>query len=54
MIARGREEGMAQGLLEGERRGKIELLYEMNFTVSDIAKKLCIPEDQVKDVLQQN
>ncbi len=49
MIAKGREEG----LLEGERRGKVEILYEMNFTIADIAEKLCISEEQVRDILEQ-
>ena len=35
MIAKGREEGLEQG----ERKGKVELLYEMNFTIAKIAEK---------------
>lgn len=66
MIAMGREQGLLEGerrgllegerkgLLEGERRGKVELLYEMKFSIAKIAEKLCISEEQVRDILRRD
>lgn len=51
---RGLLEGERRGLLKGERKGKVEILYEMNFTIEEIAEKLCISEEQVKDILHHN
>lgn len=44
------EEGMEMGLL----KGKIELLNEMQYSVSKIAAKLAISEQKVREVLQQD
>lgn len=58
MIAMGREQGLLEGerkgLLEGERKGKVELLYEMKFSIEKIADKLCISEEQVRNILRRD
>ncbi len=54
----GRQEGLIVGRQEGEKvgllKGKIELLKEMQFSVSEIATKLAISEQKVEEMLQQN
>lgn len=53
----GRQEGVITGRQEGEKigllKGKIELLNEMKYSVSDIATKLAISEQKVQEILQQ-
>ena len=48
------EEGLEKGLITGRLEGKIELLREMQYSVSEIAERLAISEQKVKEVLQKN
>ena len=50
----GRQEGEKIGLQKGRLNGKIELLYEMEYSVSEIAEKLAVSEQKVRETLQQN
>ena len=40
-------------LEEGIMKGKIEMLNEMNYSISDISTKLAISEQKVQEILQQ-
>ena len=61
MIAKGRLEGELEGerrgRLEGERRGKLEgkvaILHELDFTIDQIAERLSLSVEQVKEILNQ-
>ena len=57
-ILKGRLEGERQGILkgrlEGRLEGKVELLSEMNFPISDISKRLNISEEEVRQALKQS
>lgn len=54
----GRQEGLIAGRQEGEKigllKGKIELLNEMQYSISEIATKLAISEQKVQEILQEN
>ncbi|MDE6567313.1 MAG: hypothetical protein K2K70_06240 [Lachnospiraceae bacterium] len=54
----GRQEGLIAGRQEGEKigllKGKIELLNEMQYSISEIAAKLAVSEQKVQEILQQN
>lgn len=56
-IRKGRLEGIREGRLEGIREGrlegKIELLSEMNYSISEIANRLNISYEQVEKFLQK-
>ena len=55
----GRNEGKREGILEGKRegervgiyKGKIEILHELGYTISDIAERLKCTEKEVSRVL---
>ncbi len=53
-ILKGRLEGERQGIMKGRLEGKVELLSEMNFSISDISKRVKISEEEVKNVLEQS
>ncbi|MCI8339421.1 MAG: transposase family protein [Lachnospiraceae bacterium] len=46
--------GERQGILKGRLEGKVELLSEMNFSISDISKRVKISEEEVKNILEQS
>ena len=46
--------GERQGILKGRLEGKVELLSEMNFPISDISKRLDISEEEVRQALKQS
>lgn len=52
------EEGLIAGRQEGEKigllKGKIELLKEMKYSISEIAAKLEVSEQKVQEILQQD
>lgn len=56
------EEGLEMGLItgrqEGEKigllKGKIELLNEMQYSISEIAAKLEVSEQKVQEILQKD
>ena len=48
MIAKGRLEGE----IEGERRGKVAILHELDYTIDKIAEKLSLSTEQVKEILE--
>ena len=54
----GRQEGLIAGRQEGEKigllKGKIELLSEMKYSISEIAVKLAVSEQKVQEILQQD
>lgn len=42
-----------EGVLDGETKGKIEILYfDMQMTIPEIADKLSISEEQVQDIVE--
>ena len=42
-----------EGVLDGEAKGKIEILYfDMQMTIPEIAKKLSVTEEQVKEIVE--
>ncbi len=43
---------ITQGKLEGRLEGKVELLFEMDFAISDISEKLNISVEKVKAILK--
>ena len=47
----GLQKGMQEGLQKGKLAGKVELLYEMEYSVAEIAEKLNISEDKVQEIL---
>lgn len=49
-----RQEGLIAGRQEGKLNGKIELLNEMKYSVSEIAEKLVVSEQKVREVLGGN
>ena len=49
-----RQEGLIAGRQEGKLDGKIELLNEMKYSVSEIAAKLAVSEQKVREVLGGN
>lgn len=49
----GIREGRLEGIREGRLEGKIELLSEMNYSISEIANRLNISHEQVEKFLQK-
>ena len=49
MIAKGKLEGRLEGKLEG----KVAILHELDFTFNQIAERLSLSTEQVKDILEQ-
>lgn len=47
------EEGLIAGRQEGLLEGKIEILNEMKYSVSEIAAKLSVSEQKVQEILQK-
>lgn len=45
------EEGRQEGRMEGREEGKIIAYYEMNLTTKEIAGKMCLPEERVREVI---
>ena len=46
------EEGKLDGAARGEQVGRIKMLYELGNTISEIAVKLNISEESVKDIIK--
>lgn len=46
------EEGELDGAARGKQVGRIKMLYELGNTISEIAVKLNISEESVKDIIK--
>lgn len=46
------EEGELDGAARGEQVGRIKMLYELGNTIPEIAVKLNISEESVKDIIK--
>ena len=42
---------ISEGIRKGRLEGKIELLYELDYSIEENCQKLDVPEEQIKNVL---
>ena len=45
---------ISEGIRKGRLEGKIELLYELDYSLEENCQKLDVPEEQVKNVLKRD
>ena len=52
MVEKGRREGRREGRMEGRMEGRIKALYnDAGFTIEEIAKKINMTKEEIKDIL---